>query len=787
MKTAMERSQVSQKKSASNESTHDQVGGELSFPIMSLGPDAVAQRQVQEAADNSPQITQLKAYQLMADGSPQVQESAAWQAKADAYTAPTSLKSKAAAGNANATGLPGNLKAGIEHLSGMSMDDVQVHYNSDKPAQMQALAFAQGTEIHVASGQEKHLPHEAWHVVQQKQGRVKPTVQMKGGKGLNDDPMLETEADVMGAKALQFSEGSAEQGDAKGSQPAAMPPVAQLVLDEGAIVLRVGQLTNLFAADHADNIPSIIENTFATAPGDATLATIFATCSATISERYTGLDPILRMALAFSPAFSLKVGAIGGQIWGPSANLFNGLRATLVAGTDAVDMAESQQLVDRMPAIAWDGSRFQSYDQIIAIAKRAIPLDEKLALSERLADKVRISLLNGTYSPPDDLLVSAMPAPGDLGGVLNKDVAAMELGPLSPDLIALYQVHAPGKIAEHEVMRQAPEQKSALKAGTKVNIAKVQPVVGELQITSNKTIFYVAEADVDKETAPGIESLADTHAATPIFAAGGPSANDIHQGGLGDCYALAALASIARLKPTVISDMVKDTGGGTVAVRFFNKAGAPPKYTALWIKVDKQMYMDPATHQPIYASVHGALWPLLVEKAYAVFKGKADGYEGIGGGGHSHDTFEQILGQAGAKTAIPEGVVEQRLGSKVYSPEARGLFTQIEGLLNRGKFVALGTKEWGKGGTGRSGGENTEDVPGLASSHAYSVLALSETDGHKYLSIRNPWGNFGRKYSKPLLGGHFGKPLMEAKEQPDGTFLLELSDLTRYFNSVYES
>lgn len=35
---------------------------------------------------------------------------------------------------ANNTGLPDNLKTGIENLSGMSLDDVKVHYNSDKPA-----------------------------------------------------------------------------------------------------------------------------------------------------------------------------------------------------------------------------------------------------------------------------------------------------------------------------------------------------------------------------------------------------------------------------------------------------------------------------------------------------------------------------------------------------------------------------------------------------------------------------------------------------------------------------
>lgn len=109
---------------------------------------------------------------------------------------------QADAAPANNTGMPDQLKTGIESLSGYAMDDVKVHYNSAKPAQMQAHAYAQGTDIHIAPGQEQHLPHEAWHVVQQKQGRVKATTQLKG-EAINDDPGLEHEADVMGAKALQ--------------------------------------------------------------------------------------------------------------------------------------------------------------------------------------------------------------------------------------------------------------------------------------------------------------------------------------------------------------------------------------------------------------------------------------------------------------------------------------------------------------------------------------------------------------------------------------------------------
>ena len=97
----------------------------------------------------------------------------------------------------NKTGLPDDLKAGVEALSGFSMDDVRVHYNSSKPSDLQALAYTQGMEIHVGPGQERYLAHEAWHVVQQMQGRVKPTMQWSGIE-INDDEILEREAEAIG-------------------------------------------------------------------------------------------------------------------------------------------------------------------------------------------------------------------------------------------------------------------------------------------------------------------------------------------------------------------------------------------------------------------------------------------------------------------------------------------------------------------------------------------------------------------------------------------------------------
>jgi len=101
----------------------------------------------------------------------------------------------------NETGLPDDLKSGVESLSGVSLDDVRVHYDSSEPAQLDALAYTQGTDIHVAPGQERHLGHEAWHVVQQAQGRVQPTSELRGGVAVNDDTGLEQEAEAMGSRA----------------------------------------------------------------------------------------------------------------------------------------------------------------------------------------------------------------------------------------------------------------------------------------------------------------------------------------------------------------------------------------------------------------------------------------------------------------------------------------------------------------------------------------------------------------------------------------------------------
>ena len=119
--------------------------------------------------------------------------------------------------------LPIPLLAGLHKLSGMDLSEVRVERNSAEPAAIDAFAFTAGDRIALGPGQEHHLAHEAWHAVQQRQGRVRPTMQIEGVR-INDDDGLEREADRMG-----------EQAQAIGQQASGNPYQTMLANADGAL------------------------------------------------------------------------------------------------------------------------------------------------------------------------------------------------------------------------------------------------------------------------------------------------------------------------------------------------------------------------------------------------------------------------------------------------------------------------------------------------------------------------------------------------------------------------
>ncbi len=115
--------------------------------------------------------------------------------------------SLSAAGDAGASGAGdrnggsgSSLDQGMRDKIASHFGDIQgvkVHYNSSMPGLVDAEAYTRGDDIFLAPGQERHLPHELGHVVQQRRGSV-PTTERLAGMAANTDPALEHEADILG-------------------------------------------------------------------------------------------------------------------------------------------------------------------------------------------------------------------------------------------------------------------------------------------------------------------------------------------------------------------------------------------------------------------------------------------------------------------------------------------------------------------------------------------------------------------------------------------------------------
>lgn len=116
---------------------------------------------------------------------------------------------KAAEAPSGRTGVPKAVQAKFETASGLSFEDVRVHYNSSRPAQLGAYAYTRGSQVYIGPGQERYLEHELGHVVQQKRGLVKPDGYING-LPVNRDPKLERAAD---AGANQPVQGFFKSGD----------------------------------------------------------------------------------------------------------------------------------------------------------------------------------------------------------------------------------------------------------------------------------------------------------------------------------------------------------------------------------------------------------------------------------------------------------------------------------------------------------------------------------------------------------------------------------------------
>lgn len=139
-----------------------------------------------------------------------------------------------------------------------------------------------------------------------------------------------------------------------------------------------------------------------------------------------------------------------------------------------------------------------------------------------------------------------------------------------------------------------------------------------------------------------------------------PKGNDTAQGALGDCYFIASMAAIANASPQAIKDAIKyNPSTETYTVRFYEESGWGGDYKPVYIEVDSYLPTVAGNrNDPAYAGEpSGKMWPAIMEKAYAKWKGS---YQAMGNGGYGAQSMAEITG-ARSSEKNPKSMKEEEV------------------------------------------------------------------------------------------------------------------------------
>ncbi len=322
---------------------------------------------------------------------------------------------------------------------------------------------------------------------------------------------------------------------------------------------------------------------------------------------------------------------------------------------------------------------------------------------------------------------------------------------------------------------------------------------GELQIPQKATVAYAEDAKMS----PNYKFYDQKDYA--LFPEQ-PSVRDIAQGGTGNCYFLATMASIVEADPTFFYRHMKDNGDGTVTVKLYQPFS--DKSVPLFIKVDKTSVFREKDGALSEVGAKGSLWVQLYEKAFAVsgltgkFEVKEGEYDSISAN-ISTRAFRWITGKEGTdlicidnkKTWKDKNIFNSKFktidkdGKTVFSPEydkfVKSFKKKLQDAIEGGGIITAGSYDELLESTGA--GKNAEATRrGMAARHAYSVLGLESRDGKDYVRVMNPWGLRPAYFTNELTG----KTVMAKadSEEMQGSFLMEMNsfvehmDIVNYFN-----
>jgi hypothetical protein len=252
-----------------------------------------------------------------------------------------------------------------------------------------------------------------------------------------------------------------------------------------------------------------------------------------------------------------------------------------------------------------------------------------------------------------------------------------------------------------------------------------------------------------------------------------PTPDNLHQGGIGDCWLIAGIATVCEQNDgQLIRDVFihADHAKGIYALRLYvngqSRVVFIDDYLPTYCNDSKHLTVEKNQNnkQVAFCGLNkpAYFWCCLIEKAYAKVTGS---YALIVGG------FEDVA------MADLTGGIPRKIGDINEAMDKN--WAMLMERRRNGDLLGAGSL---------SGSDTDKTDKGVVKGHAYSILDVRELEGHRLLQMRNPWGSGEWKGRWSDNSGEWTpryKKILGWEDADDGKFWISFEDFVRNYRTVY--